>query len=740
MDTTYDNIATRIKDYLKENNLGDFTKEYDEEKYKNFYERFSPEILAGYEGQEVRDRIFSHDSDKSTLCYNLEHSDEYKWFCGGISGGFAYKYSLFKKNDTGKWTTGSSSKNRFVDEEESIDIAISIRDAIVNGANHIRNAKLNSVEDYVTLGKSLKEIFKNCPANPENSWIHKYYSIIFPNIFPIIHQDKMKKNMILKLHMEPLRDFWANDGQLALLSRAAGIKFYSLFDENIVSLFYKWDNHMWTEEFNRNYMIDDDTIKYWAFTPGIMANRRDLCYEHSFMALGWNYLGDLSQYDKGDFEKELGNIVKKKEKLKVKPTSAIRSLSAIYRDIRPGDVVCIREGLSKIIAIGRVSSDSKYFYDESYDDYPDDPFYQLRDGIIWKKFDKEVELRDSKFLRDTLYEIIDKKILRVIHRLEDEIPETHTPKTISPKSTSFSRNLIYFGAPGTGKSYNLNRDMDELIKSPDFYERVTFHPDYSYANFVGTYKPVSSEEGISYKYIPGPFMRTLVKAYRNPNENYLLVIEEINRANVAAVFGDVFQLLDRDKSGSSRYPIETSEDIRKYMEGELGTVYPKIGIPDNMYIWATMNSADQGVFSMDTAFKRRWDFKHFGIDNDEELIEDIYVDLNGVDISWNELRKAINEELLNYKINEDKLIGPFFAFDEYVGESIPVDEFKKTFKNKIIMYLFEDVARSKRSVLFSGVSRKNSQVYSRICDEFDKKGVEIFCNNISDQFISDDGE
>ena len=153
-----------------------------------------------------------------------------------------------------------------------------------------------------------------------------------------------------------------------------------------------------------------------------------------------------------------------------------------------------------------------------------------------------------------------------------------------------------------------------------------------------------------------------------------------------------------------------------------------------------MNSADQGVFPMDTAFKRRWDFKYLGIDNNEDQIKDMVVDLNGNKISWNDLRKAINEELLSYKINEDKLLGPFFAFDDYVGSNIPVDDFKNIFKNKVLMYLFEDVARSKRNSLFSGVSGNGNYVYSRICDEFDEKGVEIFCNNISDQFIDEDGE
>ena len=297
------------------------------------------------------------------------------------------------------------------------------------------------------------------------------------------------------------------------------------------------------------------------------------------------------------------------------------------------------------------------------------------------------------------------------------------------------RNIIYFGAPGTGKSYNLNKDKDKLLENcNDNYERVTFHPDYSYANFVGTYKPVPEDDSITYEYVPGPFMRILKKAIENPNEQFLLIIEEINRANVAAVFGDVFQILDRNKDNESVYPIDASEDIKTYLNQN------KIILPENLYIWATMNSADQGVFPMDTAFKRRWDFKYFSINYDEDLIDDTHVIINDKTIYWNDLRKQINDELLSYKLNEDKLMGSFFAFNEFMNKKIPTETFKDIFKNKIIMYLFEDAARSKRNELFSGVGKGKNLTYSQICEEFDKNGIEIFTESIKEKFISDDGE
>ena len=182
--------------------------------------------------------------------------------------------------------------------------------------------------------------------------------------------------------------------------------------------------------------------------------------------------------------------------------------------------------------------------------------------------------------------------------------------------------------------------------------------------------------------------------------------------------------------------------VYKYLKFLLGEHFEKITIPNNMFIWATMNSADQGVFPMDTAFKRRWDFKYFSINHNEELIKDTHVTINDKPLNWNDLRKQINEELLSYNINEDKLMGPFFAFNEYKNKEIPIETFKDIFKNKIIMYLFEDAARSRRKELFKGASNiKDTKniTYSQICELIDNDQiVEIFSDKIKDYFIEDE--
>lgn len=342
---------------------------------------------------------------------------------------------------------------------------------------------------------------------------------------------------------------------------------------------------------------------------------------------------------------------------------------------------------------------------------------------------------------------------------EDNMPETKpftelNYKPLSKEKKYHAYNRIIFGAPGTGKSFQLKQESTDGNHFANI-ERVTFHPDYSYGQFVGNYKPVSDDEGrIRYEYVPGPFMRTLVKALESGKngdsaEKFLLIVEEINRAKVAAVFGDMFQLLDRTDAGDSVYEIQASEDVRRYLARELGGTkenYTSIKIPNNMYIWATMNSADQGVFPMDTAFKRRWEFTYLSINANEKkiAIEDLPI-INGDAkiIKWNILRKSINNMLLKEcKVNEDKLLGPFFisgeVFKNVCKENLDKknedeqkklnDAFFEAFNSKVLMYLFEDAGKMHQKKLFAGIDQ-NELTFSKVCEDFKTRGTAIFGNS-----------
>lgn len=267
------------------------------------------------------------------------------------------------------------------------------------------------------------------------------------------------------------------------------------------------------------------------------------------------------------------------------------------------------------------------------------------------------------------------------------------------------RNLIFAGAPGTGKSFTLNREAKKLFTAENFIMRVTFHPEYTYYDFVGTYRPITAKKPsgeqekstIEYAFVPGPFAKMLKKALwqKKDKVNFCLIIEEINRANAAAVFGDVFQLLDRNDKGESEYAICPPAELADYLlekedgiEGEKpdDSLKQALSLPDNLYLWATMNSADQGCFPMDTAFKRRWSFKNMKLNPTE--IED-----KGK--SWNAIRKGINELLLDHHVPEDKLMGYYFLKKEERTNAL-----EEALKNKVMLYLFEDAAKPFRNSIF----------------------------------------
>ncbi|SES62032.1 AAA domain (dynein-related subfamily) [Oceanobacillus limi] len=307
--------------------------------------------------------------------------------------------------------------------------------------------------------------------------------------------------------------------------------------------------------------------------------------------------------------------------------------------------------------------------------------------------------------------------------IDDEEQEVREPDVSyerpseDPKTANKPHNRIVFGSPGTGKSYKLEEERKKYFANN--YERVTFHSNYSYGQFVGTYKPRPSDGAnpITYELVPGPFLRLLAKALTYENRNYLLIVEEINRANTAAVFGDIFQLLDRDDTGKSEYNIMVSEDIKEYLENKAGINLSnnELYLPNNFYIWSTMNTADQGVHPIDSAFKRRFDFEYIGINENESEVENISITLPGIgDIDWNVFRKELNDFLLEHvrHMKEDKLIGPFFIKKSVLSGD--TETFNQTFKNKLMMYLAEDVLKTNKNILFGPSS------FSKIMETFDR--------------------
>ncbi len=272
--------------------------------------------------------------------------------------------------------------------------------------------------------------------------------------------------------------------------------------------------------------------------------------------------------------------------------------------------------------------------------------------------------------------------------------------------TEESLQQIFYGAPGTGKSHEVKKQTGELLDNGEEQDlpnvfRTTFHPDTDYASFVGCYKPTmkptskeektltGKDEEIVYEFVPQVFTDTYVYAYNNPDQPTYLVIEEINRGNCAQIFGDLFQLLDR-KGGVSEYKIKADKDLAQYLKEKLGVDSEgiqdgKLCLPANLHILATMNTSDQSLFPMDSAFKRRWEWEYVPINYDTTIKSgEFEITIGDKSYSWVVFIKQVNEKIFDLTQSEDKQMGNFF-----IKQSI--DE--KGFKSKVMFYLWYEVLR-----------------------------------------------
>ena len=279
---------------------------------------------------------------------------------------------------------------------------------------------------------------------------------------------------------------------------------------------------------------------------------------------------------------------------------------------------------------------------------------------------------------------------------------------ISPQSNN-PLQQIYFGTPGSGKSFIIKKEYEMTKVGGEWIEdvekkrrviRTTFHPDTDYASFVGCYKPISydveNEKKIKYDFVPQAFTEAYVKAWNDLDSQYYLVLEEINRGNCAQIFGDLFQLLDRKSDGSSEYPIKADTDLRKYLEeakddnnndillNKEGIRDGKLCLPPNLNIIASMNTSDQSLFPMDSAFKRRWSWEYVPIDYNNIKSGLFTIKIGSMTYLWHEFLKKINQKIKKVTSSEDKQMGNFF-----IKQS--VDE--KEFKDKVMFYLWSEVGK-----------------------------------------------
>ncbi|NWO06640.1 MAG: AAA family ATPase [Alteromonadaceae bacterium] len=329
----------------------------------------------------------------------------------------------------------------------------------------------------------------------------------------------------------------------------------------------------------------------------------------------------------------------------------------------------------------------------------------------------------------------------VHHDFDDDDLEQHSDEELSSSHTNYNssnikgENIIFYGAPGVGKSYKI----DQFCTDANSIHTV-FHPDTQYTDFVGCLKPSMSGEDIVYAFRPGPFTIAIKLACEKPNEPIILAIEEINRAAAAAVFGELFQLLDRRDDGRSKYSISISDpDMKEYLEKNAPDSLDagKLCIPANLSIYATMNSSDQAVMPMDTAFKRRWKFEYIPItfltesghsNGPSGSIPIPTRSGNNVAVEWTRLAEVINDALESESIPEDRLLGPWFLSS---AELDTPESAKKSLKGKLLLYIWDDVLRhGSKSIIFdSGIRTYGSLIRRLNSDEA------IFNENIEQELL-----
>ena len=341
---------------------------------------------------------------------------------------------------------------------------------------------------------------------------------------------------------------------------------------------------------------------------------------------------------------------------------------------------------------------------------------------IGKNFFSKKELID--LIQDDLIENLLTKDESIIERKElsnqNLSSSTHTPT-----------QTIYYGVPGSGKSHKIDEQTQNISEEQKI--RVVFHPEYTNADFVGQILPVVDGDAVKYTFKPGAFTRILVAALKNPEKPYYLIIEEINRGNAAAIFGEIFQLLDRGSDGWSSYCIMNDDinyEIRKTVPELNWTANTGIRLPPNLSLFATMNTSDQNVFTLDNAFQRRWEMELVQnivdkTNENEKKQMEATISVANQKIKWEDFQQTINS-VIGEKSNEgglssmeDKRLGCWFI----KAENGVIDE--KKFANKVLKYLWDDAFKFYHQEIFESDIKNFEELQKR----FSEKGFDVFAEN-----------
>ena len=620
--------------------------------YQTFQAKFGPEQLASMDGYSLLE--FMHNiSNRDSLVYWLEFKDDEEFPTkrfGSIHGGSNLKYGVYLSKERNTWVTGSSRKIVELSVEEAIAIARRHRDQLLKGADLLDKLPADAGdEDYLKLQIDMNE---QAPDVSDTAWGHKYFSLLFPDKLDCYHVPDYQRAHLIRMGVfpPPQEGRYVIAGRYVAITRQLGIHI-----NHLMAVLNKMNG--------RPY-------RYWRIgtSDGTKPrNRWDLMREGNCVAVGFSKIEDLSDltYDKKSHLR-LKEIMH--EKYPTNPAAegrAAQQLFNFFGAISENDLVIAADG-GTVIGIGRVTGD--YYYDPSSD-------FPHRRPVEWLSFD-EWKLPEAEGLQTTVYELKKPQNLIEIERIlfkrktliDPVLPKKKTileglPGRIQAVLERKSQVILY-GPPGTGKTYwaeitarelaahkrfgkafsELSAEEQEVIFGQNgLVQLCSFHPSYGYEDFMEGYRPRTQNGQMVFELQDGIFKRLCLQAQQNPELNYYLIIDEINRGDIPRIFGELLTVLEKNKRGKKiLLPLSRQE----------------FSVPPNVYIIGTMNTADRSIALLDTALRRRFGF--IELMPDTELLKDAVVD--GIPLgSWlhslnNRICQNIGRDARNLQIGHAYLM------------------------------------------------------------------------------------
>jgi len=592
-------------EWFREVAQSDELKAFDEEARMlrhQFENNFGIASISALSGKELLTKLFYSDvENKDNLCYTLEFHPRMREIFGSIAGGSAFKFGLFYHKKNHCWTTGSPSKHQTLTEEEAIEVATSIRDALVQGAKLIEAHKdIDTVEGYEQLYTKLQTI-----PGIDSVWMLKYYQMLFPETLPVFYGKNIQIEVLRFLKQEPSVVPFVRMGQISIFVRKCGIS-SPVFGKIVGDTYFALNPTKGEDEESVDALADtkEDSVRYWLYAPGEGSAMWDYFHSHGEMGIGWAEIGDLRVFSSKE-------EMKQKMKDTYDPTlsymNAAHATWQFANEIKVGDIIFVKKGRNQIIGRGVVTGD--YYFHQP------DPEYPHRRSVKWTHkgewphpsgqaamktltdvtpYTDYVEKLCGLFVSETEVDVEEQIVTFPEYTETDFLSDVYMESEEYATLVDLIRtkkNVILQGAPGVGKTFAAKRLAYSMmgVKDQNRVMMIQFHQSYSYEDFIMGFRP--SEAGFELK--KGAFYNFCKKAEIDSDNEYFFIIDEINRGNLSKIFGELFMLIESDKRGIQLQLLYSDE---------------KFAVPKNVFIIGMMNTADRSLAMLDYALRRRFAF------------------------------------------------------------------------------------------------------------------------------------